>query len=331
MPWEENIMSQRTAEFYKIILKYEQTKQKVDYHNLKEILNNIIDNYGVTNKKITTIDLDPNISPGEFESKMVLDIFPTTENNYLFGRVCKQKNKSGMIKRDYLTYVPDEVFTPDVAAKQGIEVFSYFLLDYSSGIIISATSNQVSPKRGLDEIIQHYAPTYELEFVAIPNSDGIRLLYDAGSPQLYRIEFDCPRPSSEYLQQMFGLDENQLLYLASTDIDSMQIILKPKRAQPLTRRPKNVRGVLDFLGSMKHMNDIKVRGKSERFNATDFSFYSQYYTYPIDVVKYKLQDGNRVECSLDELTENFEIALKQAYINSYNQVRALAGRDGDDE
>lgn len=324
-------MSQRTAEFYKIILKYEQTKQKVDYHNLKEILNNIIDNYGVTNEKITTIDLDPNISPGEFESKMVLDIFPTTENNYLFGRVCKQKSKSGMIKRDYLTYIPDEVFTPEVAAKQGIEVFSYFLLDYSSGIMVSATSNQVSTKRGLDEIIQHYAPTYELEFIAIPNSDGIQLLYDAGSPQLYRIEFDCPRPSSEYLQQMFGLDETQLLYLASADIDSMQITLKAKRAHPLTRKPKNVRGILDFLRKMKNMNDIKVRGKSERFNATEFSFYSQYYTYPIDVVKYKILNGTRAECSLDELTENFEIALKLAYTNSYNQVRALAGRDGDDE
>lgn len=319
-------MANKTVEFLKIELVDRISGHKLDYKNLEPILKEIFTRKAVDGIDCKMLDLTPNINADDIDPKIILDIFDST--SFLFGRICKKKSNSAILQRDYVSLVPAEVFTPAEARKKGIEVFTYFIIDYTKSII-SIANAQDAPGAGiLNNILDNYNSAYVMRFTNIPNEDGINLLYNSTSPEITRLQFEVPSPDPQYLQKILGLTEAEIAYIAGNDLVTTTVTLKPNPYKSLEKDYGKVREIIDILRANNNKyNHTIVRGKSNEFSNKDFDLHAKYFTYPIQVKKFHMVEGVKKEYNLNEITEQFKTGLLQAYYGNKDLLLAIANRE----
>lgn len=317
-------MASMTVEFYKVELKNEARKKDEDYLKIKNIIQEIMVNCH-EHDAYKSIDLSPGVSPNSIEPKEIMDIFE--DDKYLFGRICRKKKNNAILKRDYSTLEAEEVFTDSESRSRGIEVFTFFIYDYIKGILSIVNSKGAPGTKSIKLLMDIYKPEYSLGFVNIPNEEGIRVLYNSGHPEISKLEFELPSPDAEFLQSVLGLDEEIIRDMIQEDVFTASISLKPVPYGKLLKSTEKVRDVLDILINKKaKYSKTKVRGRSEQFNSRDFDLNAKMFTYPIDVVTYRIVNGRKVEYSLQEVVDQFRSGLKKAYENNYDLITGIANR-----
>lgn len=320
-------MASMTVEFFKVVLKDSSNGKETDYRIIKNIFDAIKKRCTV-HKKYKSIDISPNISPESVEPKEVIDFFE--DQKYLFGRICRKKLNNAIIKRDYSTLEADEVFTDAESRRQGIEVFTFFLYDYNKGIVSIVNTKGAPGTRSLEKAVDIYNPQYSLEFINIPNEEGIRVLYSSEFPEISKIEFELPAPNAEFLQKVLGLKEDRILEMIQKDVFAASISLKPIPYGKLLKKKESVRNILDILlGEKDNFSKTVVRGNSEKFNSRNFNLNAKMFTYPIDVKTYKIEYGEKVNYSLEDVIEQFRKGLCRAYEENYELIISIANRGED--
>lgn len=321
-------MSVTTVEFFKVFLKETGSKRELDIVKLKTLFEEIFRREGKDCKKYISIDLSPDRVPNDIEPKEVLDIF--RDDKYLFGRICRQKSNNAILKRDYDNLIAQDVFTDAEARKRGIEVFTFFILDFVKGILAMANAKGAPGEHSLDSLFKAYNNSYYLEFANIPNEEGINMLYNSKNPKISGFEFDVPSPNAEFLQRVLGLDEDIIKEIIQNDVMTATVMLKPVPYQKMIKGPNKVKEILDILKrKKKNFSKCIVRGGSEDFNSRRFDLHAKYFTYPIEVRKYRQINGKNVEYSLEEIIEQFRIGLHRAYEMNYDLLLAIADRRGE--
>lgn len=318
-------MASMTTEFYMLNLIKCSNEQEEDYKLVKGLLNDIISKHSINNNNYRSIDLSPEISPTSIEPKEVMDIFD--DDKYFFGRVCRKKANNTVIKRDYGTLRADSVFNDKEIQDKGIEIYTFFILDYEKGILSVVNTKGAPNFKAFDSLCKNYSPKYKFDFVSIPNEDGISVLYGSASPEISKLEFEIPSPNAEFLQDVLGLHEDVIRDMIKYGVFSSVITLKAMPYQKLLSRKENVKEVLDILISKrKNYSRAIVRGKAENFGSRNFDLHAKYFTYPIEIKKYRTIQGRQVEYSLAELVEQFKHGLHMAYEMNYDIINAIANR-----
>lgn len=318
-------MASMTTEFYKVEVVKRSKGERVNYREIGEIITKIIFENAVKNDGYKSIDLSPDISPSSIDPKEIMDIFD--DNKYFFGRIGRKKANNTVIKRDYGTLKADSVFTNDEIRDKGIEVFTFFILDYDKGILSVVNTKGAPNYKALDLLCLNYYPEYKLVFENIPNEDGIGVLYGSVAPEVSRMEFEIPSPNAEFLQSVLGLDEDVIREMIQDNVYSSIITLKAMPYHKLLSKKEKVKEVLDVLiGKRKNYLKAVIRGRSESFGSRNFDLHAKYFTYPIDVKKYRTIQGKQVEYSLIELVEQFKHGLHMAYETNYDIINAIANR-----
>ena len=151
-------MASMTTEFYKVVLVTRAKEEEVDYKKIKDIVTEIIWEHSVYNDGYQSIDLSPDILPTSIEPKEIMDIFD--DDKYLFGRITRKKANNTVIKRDYNTLKADNVFEEDEAEDKGIEVYTFFILDYDQGILSVVNTKGAPNFKALDALCLNYSPEY---------------------------------------------------------------------------------------------------------------------------------------------------------------------------
>lgn len=316
-------MAKKTVEFKRIDLM--KNSSEVPYKELKVIFDKIFLEKCVNNDKYRSLDLSPNIKPEDIEPKKILDLFE--DDSFLFGRVCKKKSRNALLRRDYETLKADEVFNGGESLKQGIEVFTFFILDYTKGILAIANAKDAPGASILNGILQNYCPEYSIEFTDIPNEEGVNALYNSTNPELSRVEFEITRPNIEYLLKVVGLNEKSILDVVNDKTILANVTIKAQPHKKLETDQNRIRKVIELLKSKKNAYDkIVVTGSSDEFNSRGFDLHAKYFTYPIEVKNYTYKQGMKVEYTLKEITEQFRNGLHEAYTGNYQMLIALADR-----
>ena len=317
-------MASMTVEFFKVVLKNSANNKEEDYKIIKSIFEEIKSNCTV-HGDYKSIDISPEIEPNSVEPKEIMDFFE--DQNYLFGRACRKKLNNAMLKRDYSTLQADEVFTDAESRKQGIEVFTFFLYDYEKGIVSIVNAKGAPGTRALGKAVETYKPEYRLEFINIPNEEGVRVLYNSEFPEISKLEFEVPTPNAEFLQRILGLDEDVVREMIQEDVFATSISLKPIPYGKLSRKKENVRNILDVLfGKRGNFSKTVIRGSSEKFNSRNFDLNAKMFTYPIDVKTYRTEYGKKINYSLRDVVEQFRIGLHKAYEENCEMIIGIADR-----
>ena len=317
-------MASMTVEFFKVVLKNSANNKEEDYKIIKSIFEEI-ESKCTVHGDYKSIDISPEIEPNSVEPKEIMDFFE--DQNYLFGRACRKKLNNAMLKRDYSTLQADEVFTDAESRKQGIEVFTFFLYDYEKGIVSIVNAKGAPGTRALGKAVETYKSEYRLEFINIPNEEGVRVLYNSEFPEISKLEFEVPTPNAEFLQRILGLDEDVVREMIQEDVFATSISLKPIPYGKLSRKKENVRNILDVLfGKRGNFSKTVIRGSSEKFNSRNFDLNAKMFTYPIDVKTYRTEYGKKINYSLRDVVEQFRIGLHKAYEENCEMIIGIADR-----
>lgn len=321
-------MANKSVEFIKIELFKQGNKTEIDYHELKGLFEDIFKDHCILKK----LDLFPDIKPDDIEPKYTLDI--VSENPYLFGRICKQKSNNSVILRNYETLEADSVFDTEDAARKGIEVFTYFMFDYNTGILAIVNASDAPSPAVLNQVLAEYNKKYYMRQISIPNTDGVDVFLNSNKPELKALEFDIPSPSAEYLQKILGLDEDKICDMINEGVHSARIILKPVPYKSIVKETSKVRDIVNIIkeNKNKYPEHVIVKGKSDDFGSRPFDLHAKYFSYPVTVNKTHIVEGKRIEYTLKEMDAQFKTGIVNAYELNYDILLALADRemDGDE-
>ena len=314
-----------TTEFFKVKLIRTSVKQECDYQLIEGIFENIFNKHAFDNENYKSLDLSPNVAPSSVEPKEIMDIFE--DDKYLFGRLGRKKANNAMQKRNYTTLEAESVLNNDEAQNRGIESFTFFILDYSKGVLSVVNTKGAPNIKAFNALCGNYGEDYELEFESVPNEDGIAVLYGAKTPEISKLEFEIPSPNAEFLQSVLGLDEEVIKEMIQDSVYSSVITLKATPYHKLLSSKEKVREVLDILiGRKKNYSKALVRGNAENFGSRNFDLHAKYFTYPIEIKRYRTIQGRQVEYSLSELAEQYKIGLHMAYESNYDIINAIINR-----
>ena len=317
-------MATKTVEFWRIDLCDNQGNY-LDYKQLKGFLDKVFKDHCIENGEYRSLDLSPEIKPEDIEPKKILDLFE--DNLYLFGRISKRKNRNSLMRRTYSNLQADEVFNSSEALNQGIEVFTFFILDYTKGILAIANTKDAPGVGVLNNIFECYCPQYKMEFTEIPNGEGVNALYGAAHPEITRLEFEISRPNIEYLMKVLSLDEDVVLEMLKNNNFRAGIVIKSQPYKKLETDQGTIRKIIDILKNKKEKySKTIIAGKSDEFNLREFDLHAKYFTYPINVRNFKYDRGKKIEYTLEEITTQFRDGLHEAYNGNYKMVIALADR-----
>jgi len=126
---------------------------------------------------------------------------------------------------------------------------------------------------------------------------------------------------------VLGLDEDIIRDMIQDNVYSSVITLKAPAYNKLLSSKEKIKEVLDILiGKRQNFSKVLVRGKSESFGTRNFDLHAKYFTYPIEIKKYRIIQGKQVEYSLVELVEQFKHGLHMAYESNYDIINAIANR-----
>lgn len=300
---------------------YEATSNiRRDYKEIKDLLVTIIDENASEYNDLMLLDLSR-----DNELHYVADIFSYKENS-LFMRVSSQKPSGGYLRRDYTTNVPAGVLDGASEETEGIEVYTYALLDYETGIFSIVNQQSAPGYRIINYFFAKYNENYFMEFKPIPNPDGISRIYGAEEPRISQVEIEVPVPSAETLDRMFGWRVKDILDIQGNGLKATMKLASVDR-KVITDTDDETKGLIDCIKSkITDYNKAKVRARASGIKTRDYSFFDENFSYPVEIPSYKIASGRRYYFSADDLISIYRDNLQVAYNDNKELLKVISNR-----
>lgn len=305
-------MSTKNVYLYKVIIKDTHNRnEEIPVANFKGLIDAIL-NDNMINDAI-------NLTPNDAEP-VIMDIM---ENNdaYLFAKLNRKKPNNSMQKRNYNDYTTTDVLNEDELQNSGVELFTYCILGYDHGIL-SIVRSKGAPNEGiLSRIFTVFNNRYSLETESVPNQDLIAELLNGNAPEINKIQVDIPRPDAQILQQVFGLNEGEVLNAVHRNTASLVFEVKPEFRGALCDDTTIITQLIEvFRRRRNNYNSVKLSGKPDgSTRQRQYDLYEEYFKYPITVSEYRQEGGRKVEIEKQELQNSYRREMMNIY-NDYKEV-----------
>ncbi|WXR61195.1 hypothetical protein WG909_12970 [Peptostreptococcaceae bacterium AGR-M142] len=305
--------------FYKVSMYKEGEIQKKDYYkNLKKEYNSVF------KKRLQGNSLDLNNG----EKVITMDII-NEGDNFIFGTIGHVKDSNGIHFRDYKSLQSSEILSKEDFENKGIEIFTYFFLDYDCGIL-SIISGQSTPKAEiLNNILSKYTDrTLVTEITPIMNPKSAEELLKPNS-ELCKFSYKMAVPSPDVLGCIPGLneDENFLGTLIDSDIYEFEILLKSAPRSCISSDENCIKRFIDFFSNNStNKRKVKFEGKSRGEKQQTYYLNEYPFTSYADINYYKKEGGHKEYFSFKELNQFVENSLYLAYKNKRIDLKRFANR-----
>lgn len=310
----------KKVNFYTVDLYEAANSTRRNYKEIKDLLIAIIDENAVKLDDFLVLDLTE-----DNELHYVADIFSYKENS-LFMRVSRQKPSGGYLRRDYSTNVPASVLEGGSENKEGIEVYTYALLDFETGIFSIVNQQSAPSYKIINYFFTKYNVNYFMDFKPIPNPDGISRIYEAVEPRISQVEIEVPVPSAEVLEKMFGWDAKDILDIQGNGLKATMKLSGVDR-RVITDTDGETKGLIDCIKSrITDYNKARVRAKASGTKTRDYSFFDENFSYPIEIPSYMIKSGERYYYSADDLIEIYRDNLQVAYNDNKSLLKVISDR-----
>ncbi len=308
-------MANRKVMYYCVELKNISKGEKVSSEQMKVELNKIFNDKCISHEGLKHLILkDKNDA---FE-RITMDII-SNEEDYLFGRVGKLKGNGDILLRNIDTNKANEI----VEKNKRPEIYTYFMLDYAHGIL-GYLNNQSLPKPDmLKRIFDLNNSCFEMNIKNVINPQTVRELMTPGS-KLSKIEYSYKVPSI-YVLQSLGLSRETVADLENTDYQTVTIQIASESRQKLTEKSETIKKLIKHFSTNKNLENKVFKGKAPNDAMRNYKFDVDNYSLIIDVPRDKIEGGKTKIYTLDEITEEVKIRMKEKYINNRKHILRLCG------
>lgn len=299
-------MSNKTVYFYRVSLFSVNPFTVLPINQLKPLIKNIFETNNLNNAlRLTSDDAEP----------MILDIIQDNDQ-YLFARLNKKRLNNTLQKRDYDNLTTGDVLTPEERESKGIELFTYCILGYKHGIL-SIVNAKGAPNIGaLNRIFEKYNAEYNLEMTAIPNSSLLEQLIAGRAPQINRIVIDMPTPNAQVLQEVFNLNDSEILQTVQSNSRSIVFEIAPNLRGGALMDDKNmISRIIDLFRQKRgSFNDVKISAKSDDGQRQMcYDLYEEFFKYEIYVPEYHKDGGQTVEYEKQDIQNRYRSEMAAIY------------------
>lgn len=304
-------MARKTVYFYVIYLKDKGGKE-CDYRLIKERINNVFGNNCINNGKNDALILE------EGDNQVTLDVL-SNGGDYLFGRMGRIKENNTMQFRHYSTLSTEEVLDQRTARMKGIEVFTYFLLDYNTGILSMVLGQSAPRARYINNILNKYDNEFIADIEAIGDPSIIKQIFN--NDILAEIAYTIAVPNSQVLgEDVIGLSRKQIAAIKKSNTKQLQVVLKPESRGFMAQGTELVKSIV------KPFVDEREKYKSVRIKAKELDGYMQDYDLLDSYCTYKININLNKDSGRQEMENEFFEKLLAAYIEQRKILTAFSDR-----
>lgn len=311
-------MAIKKAYYYNVKILDKITGIRTD-NNYKNIFDDELNNYLNDNIYSPVILSEGEIVGGQRIDRITMDII-SNDTNYLFARVSKSKDNKDNLIRNINTNEIQEVLAPGEISYKTLEAYTYFILDYTIGILSFIEGLQAPGVNCLKNIMD---TNKEIIIENIASEDTIRALVQPGSV-LSKIHYDFRVPTPEILRGL-GISERTIDILTDTDVTMAKLTIKNEPRRNLTNNFGIIGELVDELRNL-NVNDNKVtlEGKTQNSTLQEYSYEVKNFMTPVDIPTSRTFDGEIVQLTLREIANEYFIRMRAAYIANIGVIRNLA-------
>lgn len=326
----ENINFMKNVYFYKVDVIDKGTNCDKDvngkflFKKLQEICITIIEDKSLNKGNYRVLDLTRNRN----ELHTIMDIFEY-KNSIMFCRLSKQQPNNSMLYRNYENYKQSSILKNEDNNNEGIEFYTYCLLDYNTGIFSIVESRSAPKAKTICSFLDIYSKEYTLGLIEIPNQDIIRTLINGNNAAITKLEFEIPTPSSEAMEKILNWEESEITSFITHETFTVSLTIKSNRRGKLLDNTSDVKKLIEYLKTFKKdkdYNKIKITGRNETIKTREFDLYAKFFSYPIDIVNSYTANGVKKYYSIDELSNIFKTELSKAFEKNKTILKSIINR-----
>lgn len=315
---------QKKAYFFKMELWNVEENVEKDYKNVRHILQEIVDKHAIQDKKEYTL----NVTEGVDLHTMV-DVVKLTDE-YCYCRAAQQKPTGSFTERNYMTNISKELLDGKAENEVGIEIHSYFLISFVTGIVEAIIAQGAPKEKVLSNIFEVYASDYSVEMIPIPNPSGAQSIYGKEGLVISKLAFETVRPDPTILNGILGIQGSELLAQSIEDNIKIQVsLVADSRGEKLIEDSTIANGMIRSIEVMKRAGNYTkalFRGKYEDKKTRDYSFFDENFSYPVDIPLYRIRGSEKQYYRAEELKDIYYQHMFAAYHDVKGIIVPLANR-----
>ncbi|QHI72888.1 hypothetical protein [Aminipila terrae] len=313
-------MATRKVYFFEV--KLFESKNEVDYRNLRNLFEQIIHENAVDHSNYKTLDLTPDSTT----MHSIMDIFEYNTMK-MFVRLSKQRPSNTLIKREYDTYEQGDVLPGKSEDENGIEQYTYGSLDFATGIFSFVSARGALTEKALSQAVDKFAGKFEIQLTAIPNAEAINSIYNGEKSEITSVEIEVPLPDTGVLKNILGWDDDEVIGTLNERNLRTSITIKPPARESITNNTKESQSLLDLLKSCAGVyKKSKIKAKSNKVKLREFDLFDENFGYPIEIKTHYREEGENVPFSIEEMTEQHKKALITVFRENKDLITTITGR-----
>lgn len=308
-------MAKKKILFYSINVRNKETLRKIDNSTIKDLIFDIIKENSIEGTTSNHLMLEEDKKQLE---RTTMDILENDEN-YLFARLGKIRGNGDILERNLQTYQANSIANETKRP----EIYTYFLLDYNYGIIGFMRSNSMPKPDVIKNIFDRYNENYTLEIENILSLKTVNSLMKPGS-ELSRIKYSYKIPDVHILSDL-GLDRETVAELQNVDYYTVDICIKNEPKKKLTKQRKTINHLIALFDKNSNIDNKIFKGNIPRNASRDYKFDIDNFSIVIDIPKDKIINGEIKIYSLEEISEEVKIRMKENYKRNRKHILRLSG------
>lgn len=307
-------MSKKNVYFFKITMRKSQGDSICNNDEFSSIFKDIIDKNKFDSDGVDVIDLT--------EDSDILHIFAdyvALDDKGVFMRLCKQRIRTGLSKRDYVQNKIDDILPGTDESKNGVETDTYTYINFKFGIMGIVFRQAAPNEKAIRRFFVKYNNDYYIDLLPIPNPHSLDMLYNSDEPKIKSLELEVPVPDISYLSTVLGWSEEEIRSIVLNGNMKLSLCLKPEdnNRGSFICLDKDSRKLIDIIKSKgkRLYNRASAIGKEDKENLRKYNFFDDTFGFPIAIKDCYTSNGNVISYSAGYLLNQY----KEKLINLFNE------------
>lgn len=306
--------------FYMVKLMEKAHDTECDYRIIRDLVTTIINKHASKRNNMYSIDLTTSE-----DLHITADIFDYSDAK-MFFRLGNQKPSGSFLYRNYETNETESLLKSNDEQKAGIEIYTFGSLDYETGIFAIVSQQGAPTYRYVRNLFIKYTSNYYLDFIPVPNPNGIDLIYKEDESRISNIEVEVPVPTAEALQNLFGWSDKEILDIQGKNLKAVMKLSSIDR-KTITENGEESRGLIDCIKSkLTNYTKARIHAKAAGKKAQDYNFFNENFSYPIEISSYKATGGVKHFFTAEENIIIYRDNLNMAFNENYILLKQISNR-----
>lgn len=308
-------MATRRVYYYKINIFDRYTQNDLTL-NANTIFNDVFRANCVNANGLNSLILDQ----GENNvDRITMDII-RVDDHHLFARVGKTKDINEALIRDTITNEINTVVDVADNEHKKLEIFTYFMLDYTTGILGFIGGQSAPNVINLINIINKYSDIYLMEIENIVSNETVRALLTPGSV-ISKLNYNFRVPSIEILEAL-NVPREIIDVLTDTDLTQARLVLRNDKRKNLTSEQNTIGRLIDAIqhNPLDVSDGISLTGRTVNTSLQEFSFDMQNFSTTVDIATSHVLNGIISPYTLEEVADEAFARMSLAYNNQKNNI-----------